>query len=524
MTALEDLPNEILLLILELLPARDILNFSMTTSQYRRVVHASSRIQFIITLFEEGLKPDHSLLSNKSASKDYLDSFRIFLAAWNSLEPVCRSRLPVHARCICIHKEIFAQVKHNNQLRPRALEFRKLHGQREDGMLELWKEYDDVGFEVVDLVFDPGQDLLVLVKSQEWANEDRDRATLHIRTLSGNIGHPLAAATILTVDVGQFWVECCVKVYGTTLACFFYDPDSMLDAYNRLCVWNWHTGTLLYTRLSVGGYALLTTDLVLILVQQDPRQTHGSTGDHRPLALEVCNVYSPSNSGMTLELPLTYTPLNIAMTASGFPSQSLQISKESFVDKLAAEDMTERIIDIHFPGHKVFISTHRILMLHHRVSNNEIQPAPSTTDGNWFLPWEVWSPDVTFWLPMICIRATLMPNYDGRACFSVNGNEIDEKGKSIMEKLGIDTNLALDEEVVVVFDFNRRPINRVAGDCSHPQEWQWNSEDGVDRPIISRLPFRIFQKKVRASFEALYMGHLRLITHNNYYYEVLQFS
>jgi hypothetical protein len=31
MTALEDLPTEILLLILELLPARDILNFSMVS-------------------------------------------------------------------------------------------------------------------------------------------------------------------------------------------------------------------------------------------------------------------------------------------------------------------------------------------------------------------------------------------------------------------------------------------------------------------------------------------------------------
>jgi hypothetical protein len=64
-------------------------------------------------------------------------------------------------------------VKHDGQLRPRALEFRKLQGQENNAILELWKEYDDVGFEVLDLVFDPGQDLLVLVKSQEWANEDR---------------------------------------------------------------------------------------------------------------------------------------------------------------------------------------------------------------------------------------------------------------------------------------------------------------------------------------------------------------
>jgi hypothetical protein len=269
----------------------------------------------------------------------------------------------------------------------------------------------------------------------------------------------------------------------------------------------------LQTRSSVGGYAFLTRNIILILVRWDDWFDDETLKDFGPLSLEVCDVYNTSSPQVSLGLPIRYTPVNIAMTASGFPSHPLQLSSGSLVDLLVADDTAERIVDLHFPGHKLYISTQRILRLYHCALHNDIRPVPPTVGDNWFLSWETWSPDVTFWLPLTGLRATLMPSYDGRACFTINGSEVDEDSIDVMEKLGIDSNLELDEELIVVLDFNRRPISRVASTDTQPKEWHWYPEDSVYHPIVSRLPFRIFQKKVRALFEALYIGHLRLITH-----------
>ena len=100
-------------------------------------------------------------------------------------------------------------------------------------------EIEDVGFDIRDFAIDPGQDLLVLLQHETSTHGHPyflQGIHIHFRTMSENVGHPLAAHRDVFCHAPHFLSGAEIQIADDVVS---------VQTRQKLLIWNWKTGILL---------------------------------------------------------------------------------------------------------------------------------------------------------------------------------------------------------------------------------------------------------------------------------------
>ncbi|PVF93147.1 hypothetical protein CPB86DRAFT_790423, partial [Serendipita vermifera] len=523
------LTDDVLLHILGLLHAKDVIFCSMTSRRLYALIKSSSQLQLIIELFVEGFRPrEGSLQSNflgtavqkREALQKYRDSRQ-------ALEPPHKSYIPQYDSCFFAQGDLIGEAVPTPHRRFRSLEFRRLSSTDTRTESNLWKIYMDVGLFVIDFVFDREQDLLVLVQNPLLTDNDGGYSQrVFIHTLSQNLPHPKATYPCLRFPVLVHWRHCDVKICGDLLSIYVCNTSVHGGAYNQLFVWNWCTGEVLLSLADIGGYAFLTPTVLFLLVKK-----RGSI-NREQIEIKILRLsadrqilrFSNADAAViTLELPLRSIPSRVIVTSDVPVAESSRYLPDRMVDSFVPEETAERIIYLRFLGtnHRIFLSTRRLIQLFngYEASSSTDDPHPD------FYRWTEWSPDASFWFPLPLISVSLLSIYGSQFCAVADFSQATEQHLDMARKIGLDPDIAGDQKLMFLMDFNPRPIALMKRDgIEYPsREWHWDLGEETTEPIVSRLQCRIFQKKQVRICDVLYITHFRLFAGIDEEYEVMQF-
>ncbi|PVF93149.1 hypothetical protein CPB86DRAFT_877367 [Serendipita vermifera] len=524
---LSGLPDEILVEILQGLPVKDILTFGTTARWARALIEASTLLQLIIELHVEGLKlnafisPDRMYVPKGKSAVDRLKALRQAQSAWSSLTPIVRSDFDFSSGCFFLQGSLFAKSPFHGGLRSTTLQFRYLYNGSISGRQSEWDKCENVGFEITDFVFNQEEDLLVLMESRSLHFPSCDK--IHLRTISSRIPHPRASYPTIQLQARKIWNQCDLKTVGPLLVCYFFHNGDWHYIHNRVCVWNWMTGDLLLDRVDASGYAILSPSIVLLVVRRTEYGAQDPPPQSSPfLDIELIEISDSPTTRAILALPFSRTPSNVIVSSEA-PSigqcsaASEDLLQNQSIDAFVPEETAQRVISLRYQGentrHRIFISVHRVL----RTSSSI---AKETRLGSPYFTWDEWGPDCTFWLPLTHIHMSWLPVSGSRFCALVDPGEVTRPELEIMDQIGLREDITSDEEerIIFVLDFNSRPIYKSGAVSQATKEWTWDIGTDVNYPIVSRLPFRLFQGSQKASCNTAYLtpSHLLACVEDHY--------
>ncbi|KAG8805485.1 hypothetical protein FRC17_005485, partial [Serendipita sp. 399] len=521
-SAFPDLPEELIHYILAALSARDILACAATCKRLNNLFKSSSHLKLIVELAVYGLRLRHLDADDSDAGRgtalQRLDSLKRTQSSWRSLKPSKTEFIPMDRVEYEIGAGLFGHAMPHVPGGFRGLQFHALPVDVNAEECSVWRTYEDVGVNVLDFSFDTNLDLLVLVEYPPESETTSKRVIL--RTLTGNTPHPASNGDTLVAPGEEAWDECEIKIAGYHLAIMFYDNNTLNNDIGRLCVWNWQSGHLLYTCSSIGGYAFLSMDSLLLFVAK--KNEGDDEGVHAEIELLTIGSTKP---GVRLSLPFTAPPRRVVVLSDRPIIDAAVTPNDLHLGPYVLDESAERILLIQLFGHnhQLFIACRPLLQLLGDAETN------STSSDPRLYEWSEWGPNNTFMMAAWNVWTSLRPMSGGRFCAMSDSTRlfqtisyVEEKAEEKWtEELGDGMVYSTfrgyantsDEYHLVLLDFNPRPIMRAAdllrrkinwdeeaGDSEEARsEWkeltpprlEWKTvSPHFSEPIISRLPFR----------------------------------
>ncbi|KAH9946940.1 hypothetical protein B0H21DRAFT_822298 [Amylocystis lapponica] len=234
---LESLSVEVLTLILDKLPVRDLLVCKQVSRFLSQIIDDSERLQYSIDLaiagMVDGLPGGLCVADRRSMLKEYQKAWR---DAEFPLQPVMSITNPQYDSIGLsgISGNVFLQQA------PTGLEFVRLPSRIRGINAERWRiDSATLGFNPHAFAMDPSQDLLVLL------DEDNDEdARIHILSMLSGAPHPLAASSILS-EVERYIGFSELRVCGDCVG-WLVCRETGDRTGSSLQVWNWKTGILIW--------------------------------------------------------------------------------------------------------------------------------------------------------------------------------------------------------------------------------------------------------------------------------------
>ncbi|KAH7339297.1 hypothetical protein B0J17DRAFT_356307 [Rhizoctonia solani] len=202
------LPEEIALHILTLLVPQDVRSCRRTCRTLNTLVAASPRLLFSLALDSLGYTLPLVSRSNLGPSEG-LKLLQEHYSNWlcpNNIQPTRHNLRPnsVSSKCVgCVYAQGFGTSGFlGTNATIRDLEFYQMPSKNLGVEFKRWRlESLDPG--VQDFIFDPDQDLLVLLELPNTASPYSPTCTIHLRTIGGGEVHPRALAPTMTVNFAE---------------------------------------------------------------------------------------------------------------------------------------------------------------------------------------------------------------------------------------------------------------------------------------------------------------------------------
>jgi hypothetical protein len=231
--------------------------------------------------------------------------------------------------------------------------------------------------------------------------------------------------------------------------------------------------------------------------------------------LEIVEISKTPEVQAIFGLPFAQIPSNVIVSSEAPAYGQCSAASEELlqlpsIDVFVPEETAQRIISLRYQGeqtrHRIFISAHRLL---HTAS----LWAPERRLNCSYFSWDNWGPDCTFWLPLTHIHMSWLPVSGSRFCALVDPRELTNSEKEIMERIGLREDVISEdhERIIFVLDFNSRPIYKSGTPSQVTKEWTWDIGSDVVQPIISRLPFRLFQGSQKGTCNTAYLTPSHLL-------------
>ncbi|KAH7098327.1 hypothetical protein BKA62DRAFT_674427, partial [Auriculariales sp. MPI-PUGE-AT-0066] len=244
---LDDLPPELLCLILEYAGPETIVAAGAVSRLLREIVAASSSLQYTVALVLAGLQDG----AESAPSGDRLRALNARTASWRSFQ--YRDRLNVdigsgaYRPCYDLHSGIFFVGRRTAANLPiRTLSWLPLPSVQNQ-LLGSWQSLP-LDISIDDFALDLRQDLLVLV---EMLIPNATMVHIHLRSFESLQPHPKAAEAALTMECAAVTVHSTIVVdlSGKHLGLLFSHDHQARSDHDRICVWDWTTGETVFAAI-----------------------------------------------------------------------------------------------------------------------------------------------------------------------------------------------------------------------------------------------------------------------------------
>ncbi|CAE6523313.1 unnamed protein product [Rhizoctonia solani] len=263
MSSLLGLPEEIVLYILALLDPQDVISCQLVCRPLNTLVSASPRLLFSLALDFLGYKLPFVPRSNlgPSASLKLLREHHSNRRCPSNIQPT-QHGLRTHSISSKYACSVYAQAFGIRGLlgtspTVRDLEFYQIPSKNLDTEFKRWS-LENLGPGIRDFIFDPDQDLLVLLEFPNAAPQHSPICTIHLRTMSEGKAHPraLVPAMVATFAEGAglgggmpSW-NYHFEVMGPLIGILFRARSQKRPSW--VVVWDWVRG-IEVTRISTAG-------------------------------------------------------------------------------------------------------------------------------------------------------------------------------------------------------------------------------------------------------------------------------
>ncbi|KZV76967.1 hypothetical protein PENSPDRAFT_645719 [Peniophora sp. CONT] len=354
MTALLELPTELLCRCLDFLDHLSLLACRSVCHELKLTIDAATESQYILALAGAGL--EDAPISGWSVAEK-LDTVRRYERAWRKLEYSSHTKYSSAGGNLW---ELYSGVWGHNSKDEEANVFQFI--QLPSEIRKIPERRWEVVLDVVprDFTFEPSHDLLVVVVNEDSEERDEDedeepgpsRVTVHLRTLSDGLRHPLAKLPVLEYPSNRnriiFW-SYSVRVCGKHMGVLRTNRDDEAE----LVVWNWMDGTRC---LSLSGdrtltsYMFLDEDTIVVASLVSPNSPQEAV--YTNSSLIVYELKSNEQDGMDVEAPegtVYDVPFRAALQLPRIPRRNdqrvLQIHSDPspFVDGGLGPDVPFRI-------------------------------------------------------------------------------------------------------------------------------------------------------------------------------------
>ncbi|THU80067.1 hypothetical protein K435DRAFT_512266 [Dendrothele bispora CBS 962.96] len=234
-------PVEIICVILEYLPVRDLLRCTVS-KRLNKIIADSSSLQFSIELAKYRMRPPSASTSEMPYTAR-LHLLRSREQGWRTLIPKARHILQLaHSGAVYeFSGGVYGNGKENDQRSTTSITLYDLPI-LESGT-QNHRTFSLDGLDTVDFTMDPSQDLLVLVTLAPRCSDYI--YNLHLRSMGTNDIHPLAAASILNCmrrpeHIG--WIDGAVRVQISGPLVGFLIKEVINSVGGHLEVYNWRNG------------------------------------------------------------------------------------------------------------------------------------------------------------------------------------------------------------------------------------------------------------------------------------------
>ncbi|KAG8804041.1 hypothetical protein FRC17_006053 [Serendipita sp. 399] len=529
--------------------------FEQICRSFQYLLKQSTHLQLVVELAVQGLRlRTYASLSNDSGSAmDMLSAFRRSQKAWKRIEPFKTARIPMSQVAYETSNRVFAHGILDNAYQFRGIEFNNLevNSTTDPTSIPVWKTIENTGIDIWDYSFHVVHDLVVIVEDPYVEIMQRESIRVFLLTMTGGHPHPDAAISCLSLPRPR---------EGTHLE----------DGHGTLVIWNWRTGSKVYERERVGGYAFLSPDTLFLFVAiHKDRWT--------PIAgIELLRLGQPK-AEIFLGIPFRGISFDVTVLSDRPTVDSSTIPANVPLSPFVIDETAERIIVVQFVGSFIFVSCRSLLRI---LQDESITPMSKRTSKLLYkraFKWDQWGPENAFWLQKHGIGPGFTAVSGARFCsivespmqIFVTGNDLSvvlngskkhgfkSKRKHYDEELG---SLAIDlvsesshqlvgggQKSILIMDFNPRPILRFSMKVEETEgsgkfeneeaNWwkrfrkrikaiKWNSSTSkTNSSQLSKLPFRAYQRPVEKMYTDLILttDHIIGMVDDKTDYEVLQF-
>lgn len=267
------------------------------------------------------------------------------------------------------------------------------------------------------------------------------------------------------------------------------------------------------SQTGIGGYSFLSSNAMLTVLHA----RNEDYSDHSLSYTTEIDIFriDALSTHLRLELPLTSSPTRVRVTSSSPPRECINQPDGLYISPFMHDEDAERIVVIALLGQHLFVSVRKLLRL--------LQEAADASSGTPKVrySWDEWGPDATFWMPFPNLFSGWI-SVDGARFAGIHLMEdffdTDEDGCVVSTKLNLPQHdTVATRTYILVLDFNPLPIARIKARREAEgtadtmvKEWRWSLPHFQREPVISRLPFRAFQRASRSPINTLMvdMNHL----------------
>ncbi|CAE6456243.1 unnamed protein product [Rhizoctonia solani] len=310
MSILLCLPEEIMLHVLVLLGPSDVRSCRMLCRSLNNLVAGSPRLLFSLALDSLGYthpsvpRPDLAPFESLKLLKDHYHN-------WlhpNNIKPTkyglrARSTSSKYVGGVYAQSMGASSFLGTNSVIS-GLEFYQVPSRNSGTEFKHW--HLDMNQRVHDYIFDPDQDLLILLELPNATTQYSATCTVHLRTMGENKVHPRALAPIMTADFtnnGGFegsvpnW-SYHFEIIGELLGILFRSRSRELASW--VIIWDWVRGIEVTRTPSVGGwhssFILLDQRTLLLPRSNDPRYVGNLTKSSTFGSIEVLRFDPKTNT------------------------------------------------------------------------------------------------------------------------------------------------------------------------------------------------------------------------------------
>ncbi|KAF5312727.1 hypothetical protein D9619_002879 [Psilocybe cf. subviscida] len=234
-----ELPDELLVHILENLDYRDLLRCIWVCKNFKEIIDGTAALQYTIELAVSGQR-NNCHYDPVDSSKEKLDRLKKHQEAWKELKWSRDLKIPMSSGGLWeIYGGVLAQNTEQGEI-----QFYQLPSDLRGIEEKRWTLPGDFGFVVRDFSMDPGQDLLVLVQTLDAPeNDGSSQYRVHFYTMSTGKPHPLASRSMVVIPQTHYdaHVFCSIQVFGDLVGVHFCPQ---ITDENVIALWNWKTGEL----------------------------------------------------------------------------------------------------------------------------------------------------------------------------------------------------------------------------------------------------------------------------------------